>query len=55
MDNQTDWIEQKTAQLLRSARASGFFDDCIDDAKHFQEQGYQWDVALAMSCEFWCR
>jgi hypothetical protein len=49
-----DWIEKKTAELLASAKRSGFFKDAIRDAKFFAEQGYAWDVALAMSCKYWC-
>jgi hypothetical protein len=50
-----DWVELKTARLLAAAKRSGFFRDCIRDAEAFAADGYVWDVALAMSCEFWCR
>ena len=50
-----DWVEAKTAELLAAAKRSGFFKDAIADAKHFESEGYAWDVALAISCEFWCR
>lgn len=49
-----DWIEAKTAELLAKARRSGFFEGVIADAKWFAEQGYVWDVALALSCKYWC-
>lgn len=49
-----DWIETKTAQLLAAAKRSGFFADVITEAKWFEKQGYAWDVALAMSCKYWC-
>lgn len=49
-----DWIETKTAQLLAAARRSGFFASVIADAKHFAAEGFAWDVALAMSCRYWC-
>ena len=50
-----DWIEQKTAELLRIAKRSGYFAEVIADAKHFQSEGYVWDVALAIACEYWAR
>lgn len=51
-----DFIETRIAALIRAAKRSGYFADVIDDAKHFHENdGYAWDVALAMSCEYWCR
>jgi hypothetical protein len=49
-----DWIELKTENLLAAAKRSGFFSDVIADAKHFEADGYCWDVALAMSCDYWC-
>ena len=52
---QPDWIERKTASLLLAAKRSGFFRDVISDAEWFAKDGYVWDVALAMSCEYWCR
>ena len=48
-----DWIETKTAQLLAAGRRSGYFTDMIDDAQRFEEEGYVWDVALAMSAAYW--
>ena len=53
-ETMADFIEQRTAELLASAKRSGFFREAIADAKHFAEQGYVWDVALAMSCKYWC-
>ena len=50
-----DWIELKTENLLASAKRSGFFLDAIQDAKHFESLGYVWDVALSMSCKYWCK
>ena len=50
-----DWIELKTEKLLAAAKRSGFFAHVIEDAKFFEADGYVWDVALAMSCEYWCR
>jgi hypothetical protein len=49
-----DWIELRTEQLLKKAKLSGFFKDVISDAEEFEKQGFVWDVALAMSCEYWC-
>ena len=50
-----DWIENKTAELLATAKRSGFFSDIIADAKEIQDEGFAWDVALAESCRYWCR
>lgn len=50
-----DFIERKTAELLAKAKRSGYFQSIIDDAKWLHEQdGYQWDVALAIACKYWC-
>jgi hypothetical protein len=49
-----DFIETRTAQLLIAANRSGFFRECIAEANEFAEEGYAWDVALAMSCKYWC-
>lgn len=54
-DTEPCWVERKTAELLAKAKRSGFFRDVISDAEHFASEGYAWDVALAMSCEYWCR
>ena len=48
-----DWIETKTAELLAAGRRSGYFAQMIQDAKYFEEEGYVWDVALAMSAAYW--
>jgi hypothetical protein len=48
-----DWIERKTAELLKRARRSGYFADVIRDAEHFEAQGHVWDVALAISLSYW--
>ena len=54
-ENKNIWIEQKVAEMLKALRRSGFFDQGINDARHFQSQyGYTWDVALKMSCNYWC-
>lgn len=51
---QIDWEEKKTAELLVKARRTGFFEQAIKDARWFQEQdGYRWDVALALSLKYW--
>lgn len=50
-----EWIEKKVAQLLRDLRRSGFFENGIADAKNLQaEYEYAWDVALKISCNYWC-
>ena len=49
-----DFIELKTAQLLAAAKRSGHFAGVIADAKRFAADSYAWDVALSMSCEYWC-
>jgi hypothetical protein len=54
MSKPTDWIEAQTAKLLATAKRSGYFREVIQDAKHFESQGYVWDVALAMACGYWC-
>ena len=48
-----DWIETRTAQMLAAAKSLGFLVDVVRDAKHFASQGYMWDVALAMACDYW--
>jgi len=49
------WVEAKTAELLTAARRSAYFSDVILDAKHLQHtDGYAWDVALKISCDYWC-
>lgn len=48
-----DFIETKTAELLARAKRSGFFADVIRDAEFFEADGYAWDVALAISCNYW--
>lgn len=55
MTGSGDFIERKVAQMLRDLRRSGFFQSGIEDARHLQAQhGYAWDVALAISCNYWC-
>ena len=49
------WAEKKVDRMLKQLRASGFFDEGIREAKHLQETyGYVWDVALKISCDYWC-
>ena len=49
-----DYIEAKTDELLRAARRSRWYKDILGDAEWFhREDGYAWDVALAISCEYW--
>jgi hypothetical protein len=50
-----DYIETKTAQLLAAGHRSGFFTEMIEDAERFEREGYVWDVALAISAEYWTR
>jgi hypothetical protein len=50
-----DFIETKTDQLLAAGKRSGYFADMIEDAEQFERDGYAWDVALAMSAEYWTR
>lgn len=52
--NEIDWVEKKTAKLLAKAKRSGFFRDVINDAQHFEREGYVWDVALEIACRYWC-
>ena len=49
-----DYLETKVADLLAAAKRSGYFGEVIADAKHFQAEGYVWDVALDISCGYWC-
>lgn len=48
-----DWIEAKECELLAKAKASRWFKEIIDDAKWFAKDGYAWDVALAIACQYW--
>lgn len=48
-----DWIESKTAGMLLRAKRSRWFKSIIIDAKELHADGYAWDIALAMSCEYW--
>ncbi len=51
-----DWIERKTSELVRAAKRTGCFADCIDEAHQLRdEHGYAWVVALAKSLEYWAR
>ncbi len=54
--SQNEWIENKVAEMLRELRRSGFWDSGIDEARYLQRKfGYAWDVALKISCDYWCR
>lgn len=55
MTSRNEWIEKKVARMLADLRVSGFFDSGIADAKSLQlAHGYTWDVALKLSCDYWC-
>ena len=55
-DTNNEWIEKKVASLLRDLRRSGFWDSGIEEARRLRREfGYQWDVALKISCDYWCR
>jgi len=50
------WAEMKVDLMLKQLKASGFFAEGIAEAKHLQSTyGYVWDVALKISCDYWCR
>jgi hypothetical protein len=50
------WAEKKVDRMLKQLKASGFFAEGIAEAKHLQSTyGYVWDVALKISCDYWCR
>lgn len=56
MTSDNEWIEKKVAQMLRDLRRSGFWDSGIDEARYLQRTyGYAWDVALKISCDYWCK
>ena len=48
-----DWVEIKVDEQIRRAKRTGFFMDVIDDARHFQADGYAWDCALELSLRYW--
>jgi hypothetical protein len=55
MTTRNEWIEKKVARMLADLRISGFFESGIEDAKCLQlTYGYTWDVALKLSCDYWC-
>jgi hypothetical protein len=55
MPADNEWIEKKVARMLKDLRASGFFDSGIEEAISLQKvHGYAWDVALKISCNYWC-
>jgi len=49
-----NFIAIRTEQLLARAKRSGYFSEVISDATIFFDEGYVWDVALAMACKYWC-
>lgn len=49
-----DFIEKKIDQLLAKAKRAGYLKEAVADARHFEAEGYQFDVALAMACKYWC-
>jgi hypothetical protein len=56
MNGNSEWIENKVAAMLADLRRSGFWDNGIDEARHLQRTyGYVWDVALKISCDYWCK
>ena len=56
MNGNSEWIEKKVTAMLADLRRSGFFDSGIDEARHLQRTyGYTWDVALKISCDYWCK
>ena len=56
MTGSSEWIEKKVAAMLADLRCSGFWDSGIDEARHLQRTyGYAWDVALKISCDYWCK
>ncbi len=50
---QTDWVEQKTAELIAKIKRSQWADGCFRDARYFAREGYAMDVALAMAWKYW--
>jgi hypothetical protein len=49
------WIERKVAKMLRDLRRSGHWEAGIEEARYLcREFGYQWDVALKISCDYYC-
>ena len=56
MTGDKEWIEKKVTAMLADLRRSGFWDSGIEEARHLQRTyGYAWDVALKISCDYWCR
>jgi hypothetical protein len=48
-----DFIERRTAELLKRAKKSGYFMDALQDARRLESDGYVWDVALSISVNYW--
>ena len=56
MTQPSNYLEDLVADLLARLKRSGFWHSGITDAQYLhQEKGYAWDVALSISCEYWCR
>lgn len=56
MAQPSNYLEDRVSQLLASLKRSGFWESGIAEAQYLhREKGYVWDVALAISCEYWCR
>jgi hypothetical protein len=55
-----DWVEQKTAELLKRAKkrdcfGNSWFRAIVEGARTIVElEGYVWDVALAQQVEYYC-
>lgn len=47
-----DFIESKTAELLRRAKRTSWFKEIIEDSRKLQAKGYVQDVALAISLNY---
>jgi hypothetical protein len=56
MNGNNEWLEKKVDAMLADLRRSGFWQSGIDEARHLQRTyGYVWDVALKISCDYWCK
>jgi hypothetical protein len=56
MNGNNEWLEKKVDEMLADLRRSEFWDSGIDEARHLQRTyGYVWDVALKISCDYWCK
>lgn len=56
MTQPSTYLEDLVAGLLAKLKRSGFWDSGIAEAQYLHcHKGYAWDVALSISCEYWCR